>query len=300
MTGASALTKAYENSPILPLDANSRYILFSDCHRGIGNAGDNFLKNENIYLAALQHYYKEGYTYLELGDGDELWENRSLDEIMAVHGNVFRLLTRFYQEDRLYMLYGNHDIVKSWDTFSPRHCASRYCHIQGSPVSQFPGIRFYPGLRLADSQNEYELFLTHGHQVDPLNSTFWPLARFLVRYLWKPLELVGVLNPTSAALNNKRRSKTERRLTSWIEEQNRTNSQNLWLIAGHTHRPTLPNPGEPAYGNTGCCVHPHYITGIEIQGYRLILVKWAVCVRDDGTLGICREELNSIEFNTTI
>jgi len=33
-------------------------------------------------------------------------------------------------------------------------------------------------------------------------------------------------------------------------------------------------PGEPAYFNTGCCIIPGRITGIELQDGQLSLVKW--------------------------
>ena len=60
----------------------------------------------------MQHYYKMGYTYIELGDGDELWENRNMKQIIEVHSNIFLLLSRFYEKNRLFMLYGNHDMIK--------------------------------------------------------------------------------------------------------------------------------------------------------------------------------------------
>ena len=72
------LDQAFENAPILELSESSKLILISDCHRGRGTSNDNFLKNQNLYFAALRYYYREGFTYIELGDGDELWENRSL------------------------------------------------------------------------------------------------------------------------------------------------------------------------------------------------------------------------------
>ena len=66
------ISNAFEGALRLPLCPCSKYILLSDCHRGVGNANDNFLSNEYLYLAALQHYFRRGFTYLELGDGDEL------------------------------------------------------------------------------------------------------------------------------------------------------------------------------------------------------------------------------------
>ena len=67
------LDKSFRTAPVLALTPHSRIVLISDCHRGVGNSNDNFLKNQHLYFAALQSYYKLGFTYIELGDGDELW-----------------------------------------------------------------------------------------------------------------------------------------------------------------------------------------------------------------------------------
>src|SRR5699024_421601 len=77
MSSYSRISKAFQHPCRLPLYQDSRYVLFSDCHRGTGRSNDNFLKNEFLYVSALKYYEEQGYTYLELGDGDELWENRS-------------------------------------------------------------------------------------------------------------------------------------------------------------------------------------------------------------------------------
>ena len=70
MGTAKRLARSFENVPALPITCASRYVLFSDCHRGRGNSNDNFLKNQHLYFAALKHYYQTGFTYIELGDGD--------------------------------------------------------------------------------------------------------------------------------------------------------------------------------------------------------------------------------------
>ena len=100
MSYYSRLSKSFENVPRLPLNHCTKYVLFSDCHRGVGTTNDNFLKNQNLYYAALQHYYRTGYTYIELGDGDELWENRSMKQIIEAHGDVFSLLSQFHRQGR--------------------------------------------------------------------------------------------------------------------------------------------------------------------------------------------------------
>lgn len=53
MSTESRLNKLFHSSPVVPYDCLSRFVIMSDCHRGVGNWGDNFLKNETIYNAAL-------------------------------------------------------------------------------------------------------------------------------------------------------------------------------------------------------------------------------------------------------
>ena len=112
MSIASRLDRAFAQAPILPLNKCSRYVLISDCHRGVGTSSDNFLKNQHLYYAALEQYYRSGFTYIELGDGEELWENRKLRNITEIHEDVYCMFDRFAERDRLYLLYGNHNIVR--------------------------------------------------------------------------------------------------------------------------------------------------------------------------------------------
>lgn len=271
MSVSSRLGHAFRDAPVLPLTYRSRYVLMSDCHRGIGTSSDNFLKNQHLYFAALEHYYRKGFTYIELGDGDELWENRSMKNIMDIHSNVFWLFNQFYEENRLYLLYGNHDIVKRKKRLKPLL----------SPLCFHEGIILTTGTP-PNGMPRVSLYLTHGHQASALNSTLWPLSRFLVRYVWNPLENLGVLDPTSAAKNYRIKNNCELRLNSWAEKKRRI------LITGHTHRPVLP--AEPSrYYNTGSCVHPRCITCIEIERLSMTLVKWCMNARADSTLYVARE-----------
>ena len=79
------LDKIFENSEKLSIDDNTKLIIMSDCHRGDGNNYDNFLKNRNIFKAALNYYYDKGFTYIELGDGDEMWEVKNYEVSVDVH-----------------------------------------------------------------------------------------------------------------------------------------------------------------------------------------------------------------------
>lgn len=268
MSFRSRMADSCKQALTLPLYPESKYILFSDCHRGDGRADDNFLKNEFLYLAALRYYEHAGFTYLELGDGDELWENRSLDKIRQMHPHSFEMLAKYQRKDRLYLIYGNHDMVKKDAAFCKKYL----------------DCRSYPGIFLQDSLHEKDIFLTHGHQADLMNSTFWKVNRFLVRYLWKNLELLGVPDPTSAAKNNTRKERAEKRLTTWAAENG------VILIAGHTHRP-MTGSGKSPFFNTGSCVHPAGITGIEIEDRCITLVKWSLGTRSDQTVYVKRETL---------
>lgn len=288
MSYQSRLSHSFDTAPVLPLTQASRYVLFSDCHRGCANSNDNFLKNQHLYFSALQHYYQSGFTYIELGDGDELWENRKMEQIIDVHSNVFWLLEKFSRQNRLYLLYGNHDMEKKRTAYSRCHCSCYFCTDTQKVQPLFPDMPYYSGIILKDISG-LRLYLTHGHQADLLNSVFWRLSRFLVRYVWKPLEHIGVLDPTSAAKNNHRKNLTEKRLSSWAEEKHQI------LITGHTHRPRLEET-DSFYFNTGSCVHPRCITCIEIQNRALTLCKWTVNTRPDRTLYVEREILAGPKF----
>ncbi len=39
----------------------------------------------------MEHYIKRGFFYLELGDGEELWENRCMDRIVHYHETVYEM-----------------------------------------------------------------------------------------------------------------------------------------------------------------------------------------------------------------
>ena len=53
-----------------------------------------------------------------------------------------------------------------------------------------------------------------------LNDMLWPLARFLVRYVWRSLELVGVLDPTRAGRSHRVKDRIENRLDTYAREHN--------------------------------------------------------------------------------
>jgi UDP-2,3-diacylglucosamine pyrophosphatase LpxH len=285
MSTSKRISKVFNSAEQIPFDDSSKIILMSDVHRGDGTWADDLLKNENIYYAALTHYYYENYTYIEIGDGDELWKNKRISSILPTHREAFQLLSKFFKEGRLYFIYGNHDTVKSNKGF-PRHNPYQY-HDQpkGETIPLFENVKFHEGLILRHNVTNQKILLIHGHQASFLDYEMWRLRRFLVRYLWRPLELLGINDPTSTAKNYKKKDTIEKRLMDWASQEKQM------LIAGHTHRPTFPEVGAPPYFNDGSCVHPNSITGIEIAKGSITLVKWNVKTKIDGTLYIGREVL---------
>lgn len=277
------LDRAYKNAKIIDFDNDSKFILFSDCHRGDNSFADDFANNRNIYFHALKHYFLEGFQYVELGDGDELWENLSFESIFFAHKNVYLLMKQFHDENKLHMIWGNHDMVYRDPKYVARHLTTYFDPKTAKDEELFRGIEYHEAIVLKHCETNQEIFLTHGHQADWWNYLFWRWSRFMVRVLWKPLNVMGIADPTSPAKNYKELIKVERRTKKWISENN-----NLITIVGHTHRPRFPEPGDIAFFNDGSCVHPRSITGLEIENGQISLIKWQIATREDGTLQIVR------------
>ncbi|AFM41802.1 hypothetical protein Desaci_2890 [Desulfosporosinus acidiphilus SJ4] len=279
------ISKIFQDAEKIPFDDSSKIILFSDVHRGDGSWADDFLKNQNLYYAALNHYYHENYSYIEIGDGDELWKNNKLSEIIDVHNDTFNLLSRFYNEGRFYMISGNHDIVKQSNQYVTDNLYQYFDERTKKYVPLFEKIKIHEGLILKHRETNQQLFLIHGHQANIMDYELWWFSRFLVRYLWRHLELFGMNDPTSTGRNYEKKEEVDNILIDWVTQNNQI------LIAGHTHRPMFPEVGTPPYFNDGSCVHPLSITGIEINDGSIALIKWSVKTKDDGTLYIDKDFL---------
>ncbi|MEH6406274.1 MAG: metallophosphoesterase [Leeuwenhoekiella sp.] len=283
MSSSARFDRAFKNAKVIPFTDDDKIILFSDCHRGDNSGSDDFANNRNIYYHALKQYYQAGFTYCELGDGDELWENLSFKTIHQSHQNVYDLMQLFYSEKRLHLIWGNHDMVYRNENYVKNTLYSFFDHKTGKDQPLFPGIKINEALILKHAKTGQELFLCHGHQADWMNYVGWRFNRFMVRVLWRPLNLAGISDPTSPAKNYTELIKVERRTKKWI-----VNHKNQFTITGHTHRPRFPEPGDIAYFNDGSCVHPRSITGLEIEEGKISLIKWQIATTDEGVLKIVR------------
>ncbi len=275
MSCRKRLNRAYQQAVHFTLDPCCKYAIISDCHRGCGTANDNFLKNQHLHFAAMEYYYKRGFFHIELGDGEELWENYDTERIKECHSNVYWMFYLFETRHRLIRVFGNHDMELK---------GKRVTYPVASACNSPPVETGFEECVLLENPRGRDICLLHGHQADAFNSVFWRASRFLVRYLWKPLERFGVNDPTSAAKNYQKQKKYEACMAAWAKDMD------MYLIAGHSHRPTLSEEGG-LYINSGSCVHPRCITAIEIENQSISLVKWSVTTRPDMVLCVERSVL---------
>lgn len=279
-----------------------KLIVMSDMHRGDGSGADDFAKNSLIYRCALAHYLEEGFTYIELGDAEELWENDNFDQIYITHAAVYELLAKFHDPDpaktRYLKVWGNHDLY--WKDHEAVY------------RTLFPGTEIHEGVVLEMGARAF--MLIHGHQADPkCSGEGAAVSKFFVHHFWPDLQRCGVKDPTRAALNPGLCNEVDRRLHEWANH----NDQGIAaIIAGHTHRAVFENlslterryleskvktdgvkikhQSDGSYYNTGSCVHPLSITGIEITykgGPQLRLVEWGQAT-EGHAVTIQREELS--------
>ncbi len=261
------LALALAQAPVIPIDDDSRLVFFSDLHRGDDGPADAFRPNKALFLHALEHYEQQGYTYVEVGDGDELWKNRSLHHVRWAHAPIYQALNRFRRTGRLYLLIGNHQLVG----------AARTRHYQRH------GLLGGEALLLEHRPTGQRILVTHGHQGDGFQAWARGAARLLVRHFWRHLQQRGLRTtlPESAeqttswirqaiAWSRSNQNGIEERLKSWLGSV-----EGLSLICGHTHRAAFAQAGEQPYFNCGSGVHPGYITGLEIADGVIRLVSWS-------------------------
>jgi predicted phosphodiesterase len=257
---------------------------------GTNDWADDFARHQTLYFHVFKTHYKE-FKYIGLGDTCELLETHKFEKIRKAHSHIFWLMSNeFYDKDpdknRFYLVYGNHDAV--WK--NPKTVAKMlYSHErerEKTEINLFPEIEVNEAIVLHHKESDKKIFLIHGHQVDFFNYRLWGLG-WLFLPIWKTFfqKLMGWRDLTSPAQNFTKRGKVKDRLEEWVNKD-----KNIILIAGHTHRSSFPTkPDEPSYINAGSCVHPRCITGVEIEGGEITLIKWEYTIDDNGNLKVKRE-----------
>lgn len=262
------LNQMSEQAYPVEFDDTSRFVFFSDCHRSDRGYTDLFAPNEALFLYALEQYNRGGFTYIEAGDGDELWQNRHFQTVHRAYPRVFDLLHRLDQSGRLYLLLGNHDIQDH---------RIRQMHKDGLPVREC--------LRLVHAKTRQEILVFHGHQADPSSDRFAAISRLTVRTVWRQMLRLRLARGIVWGEDLSQRHalekciidhvqagklRIEQRLIEW------THRKGLVVICGHTHHPVGARYGMTPYFNTGCCVNPHQITGLEIENGAIAQVRWTI------------------------
>lgn len=283
------LTRIFEKALRIEITDKDRLVFFSDVHRGNNSWADEFARNENIYYYALQHYFKNNFTYIELGDGDELLKFKYIEPIRIAHEDVYRLLQKFNKKIKLHYIFGNHDFEYS-NPDLVHHKLNMFFNGETEKIELlFDNFEAHEGLVFHHKESGLNLFAVHGHQADDLFHRMIGLNRVLLRALWRPLQLMGLQDPGSVSQNIFKRRKVEEELIEWSA----ANAQPL--ICGHTHKERFPEDEEPPYFNTGSVVHPRYITCIEIIDGAIALVRWRIKPGKKGVLHIKRDVLDGPE-----
>lgn len=276
------LTKAYKDAKVKYFDENSKYIFFSDCHRGDDSMTDEFARNQVLMVSALRYYYKNGFTYVEAGDGDDLWEHKEFKYIRAAHTDVFTAMKAFYDKGRMIMLYGNHNNMLKNRVYVKNHYYHFYDEYEDKIKPLFEGMVPIESLLLRHRKTGQEILTLHGHQGDLMNDQLAFINMLLLRYFWRYMHLVGFKNPASPAKNMLKRHKVEKHYNKWLQ------NHKIMLICGHTHRLKFPKPGQLPYFNIGCCLHSKGITGIELVNDQIMIVQWRAQADDTGDLRVVR------------
>lgn len=147
----------------------------------------------------------------------------------------------------------------------------------------FKGITVPESYILKYKKTGYEFLLVHGHQGDLFNDKLWYLSMLSLRFFWRFLHILGFQNPASPAKNRIKRHKIEINFSKWIQKRKTA------IICGHTHRPKFSDEDDVPYYNSGCCIHPRGINGIEIRDGKIMLVDWRVRPDKYGKLRIARK-----------
>jgi UDP-2,3-diacylglucosamine pyrophosphatase LpxH len=299
------LKETIKKGPLLPLNHNHKFIIFSDQHKGARNGADDFAVAEPNYLAALDYYYENDYFFISLGDSEELWEN-TLSAVIKNQKPSFDKEKLFIKKKQFLKIFGNHDLYWNNDPLA----GFRLKELYDEEIPVYEGVV----LRGDGADHPFDIFCTHGHQGDKVSDGNW-FSKFFVSKIWAPLQSFTKINPNTPAYDAELKTLHNSLMYEWS-----SNQENVILITGHTHQPVFESlthiermyrklelaksngeqleieqieeevaklkfsrtsvPGnysslKPSYFNSGCCCfNDGDITGIELENACIRLVKW--------------------------
>ncbi len=282
-----------------------KFVIVSDAHKWDRGETDFFNLVEPIYLQALDHYDRNGFTLVLLGDIEEGAADL-FRHVLGKYPNTFARERRFLP-DRYVRIYGNHD--HDWKNDETRRKLEA---VMGAPIP------VHPALCIGE-----RIFVVHGHEGDLFSDELHDFSKIMLRLFKRIAEKITGKKPSTAE-NSRRRC----RRASLLYEWGRANKK--IVIAGHTHlayfasvsitrmlsdrirafetarrvqvradmaaaqdqyiaaarrsmeaqdrfyklRESLPDRSLPLYFNSGCCKYSNGLTGIEIENGAISLVRW--------------------------
>lgn len=169
------------------LDQSARLVVFSDCHRGIGDQADDFQRCRESYYSALKYYATNNFQVILLGDIEELWEIRGerRADIFSSYSEIYDLKRALNQESRLVRVVGNHDFGW-WESPGP------LVEVLG-PITVHESV-------LVDvcsgGTSAGQLFLLHGHQGDFWSDDLRDISEAMVRNVWARIQRASDVRST--------------------------------------------------------------------------------------------------------
>lgn len=226
---------------IIPFEQHAgKFIIFSDQHKGRRNGADDFKQAEPNYLSALEYYNNNDFCFINLGDSEELWENR-MWQVKKKNKATFEAEKKFIERNNHIKIYGNHDLYWDVSPFAAMHLKDMY----GGKVKVYEGVVLQCAVGSMQSANRQKdgpltidyspltIFLTHGHQGDA-QSDGNKFSKFFVAWIWAPLQSLLRINPNTPAYNAEKKTLHNHIMYEWSSHQ-----KNMLLITGHTHQPVF-------------------------------------------------------------
>lgn len=305
-----ALDRAFERAKRVSFDLkNEKIVIISDQHIGDGKRGsDDFQVNRDVYLKALNHYFENGFFLISVGDNEELWEC-DFDKIFDFNREVYELERKFFLEGRLIRIFGNHD--RFWGIKSFREKISIFEDIeivesllindkifiahghQGElesdilwPLSRWI-VRYIwkPFQRLTGIPSNSPA--QNWKVRDRREEAYYRWARekgilFIAghthRAMFESLSKIDRLRMKMEELERSIPELTEegrKRVFEKIQEIDRGIKKSLLENRdGKPEKRFEKGIPVPCYFNSGCCIYPDGMTGIEMEDGFIRLVKW--------------------------
>lgn len=210
------LDELWAADDIRVLNAQSgRFVIMSDLHLGDGGRADDFRKNQQALLNALDHYRGEGFTVVLLGDIEEFWQF-DLDRVAERYDSSVYQAFREFPDRRVIRVAGNHDI--EWLALRDP-TTNRDTRVHGA----------HEALKMKLGSSAPSILLVHGHQGSTDSDRWSWNSRYWVR-VYKGIEPVLKLDRHSSATKSPIVRDYERIYYGWAKDHR------IMVICGHSHR----------------------------------------------------------------